>query len=298
MLLDPRPAHRLQMGWLAVLPALLLVPLHLQADDKAVSKDGVKSAPSFRVPFQLTDTKHILVRARINGKGPFHFIMDTGAPTLFVSTESAKKHGLTAGKDGWGAFDKFEIEGGPVMEKVKGRVETPFQVSGMNAMGLPGIRLDGMLGYTILAQYRIELDLTKQHMIWTRIDWTPPAPRGIADDGKAPPEISVMSSMANLLQMFIKQRPAPVFVQRGLLGIELAEDKDAVRIQRVLPDSPAAVAGLKDGDKITQFQEKAVRNLGELHGLAAEHAGKDKLSIEVDRAGQKHTMTLTAGKGL
>ena len=135
-------------------------------------------------------------------------------------------------------------------------------------------------------------------MVWTKIDWKPPAPMGIADDGKPPPEISAMSGMAKPLQVFVKQRPPPVFVQRGLLGIELAEDKDAVRIQRVLPDSPAANAGLKDGDRITQFQEKSVRTLADLHGLAAEHAGKDKLSVGVDRAGQKHTMTVTAGKGL
>jgi hypothetical protein len=254
---------------------------------------------SFRVPYQLTDTKHILVRARINGKGPFHLIMDTGAPALFVSTESAKKHGLpAAGKDGWGEFDKFEIEGGPVLEKVKARVETPFQVSGMNAMGLPGIRLDGMLGYTILAQYRIELDLTKQHMVWTKLNWKPPTPQGISENGQPAPEISAMSNMAQLVQMFMKKKPEPVFVQRGLLGIELEDGKEAVVIGKVLPESPAAKAGLKPGDRIVQFQDKPVKNVAELHALAAEHAAKDQLSVEVERAGQKQTLNVATGRGL
>jgi hypothetical protein len=277
---------------------LLLVSWTLRADDKPAPKDAVQAEASYRVPYQLTDTKHILVRARINGKGPFHFIVDTGAPALFVSTESAKKHGLTADKEGWGKFDKLEVEGGPTLEKVKARVETPFQVSGMNAMGLPGIRLDGMLGYTILAQFRVELDLTKQHMVWTKLDWKPPPPHGITENGQAPPEIAVMGNLAKFVQLFVKKRPEPVFLQRGLLGVELAEDKEAVRIQRVLPDSPAAKAGLMDGDQITQFQDKPVKTLADLHGLSAEHAAKDKVQIEVDRAGQKQTLTVTTGKGL
>ena len=38
---------------------------------------------SFQVPYRLTDTNHFLVRARINGKGPFNFLVDSGAGRLF-----------------------------------------------------------------------------------------------------------------------------------------------------------------------------------------------------------------------
>jgi hypothetical protein len=281
--------------WLLTLLVAFLPSLAL-ADDKSDTKPAAEK--SFRVPYQLTDTKHILVRARINGKGPFHFIIDTGAPTLFVSTESAKKHGLEAGKEGWSEFDKLEIEGGPVLEGVKARVETPFQVSGMNAMGLPGIRLDGMLGYTVLAHYRIELDLTKPHMVWTRIPWQPPAPQGISENGQAPAEIAVMGNMAKFLQMFIQKRPAPVFVQRRMLGVELSDSGTGVSILRVLPESPAALAGMKEGDKITHFQEKPVTSLADLHALAAEHAAKEELTIQVDRGGKEQILSVKTGRGL
>jgi serine protease Do len=40
----------------------------------------------YEVPFRLTPTKHILVRAKINGKGPYNFVLDTGAPDLFVAS--------------------------------------------------------------------------------------------------------------------------------------------------------------------------------------------------------------------
>ena len=32
---------------------------------------------SFQVPYRLTDTNHFLVRVRINGKGPFNFLVDS-----------------------------------------------------------------------------------------------------------------------------------------------------------------------------------------------------------------------------
>src|SRR5438876_3306461 len=84
---------------------LLVVPAH--ADDKP--KDKPKS---FEVPYKLTFTNHVMVRLKLNGKGPFNFIIDTGAPALFVATKVAKKAGVEAGKDDWGTFETFELEGG------------------------------------------------------------------------------------------------------------------------------------------------------------------------------------------
>src|SRR5213593_1740587 len=73
-------------------------------------------AKVIQVPYRLTDTKHVMVRAKINGKGPYNFIVDTGAPALFVSTAVCKKLDIEPDKKGWGTFDKFEIEGGLVIE--------------------------------------------------------------------------------------------------------------------------------------------------------------------------------------
>ncbi len=79
----------------------------LDARDPQVGK-------SFRVPYRLTDTNHFLVRVRINGKGPFNFLVDSGAPALFVATETAKKVGLKPADEAtfWTPIDRLEIEGG------------------------------------------------------------------------------------------------------------------------------------------------------------------------------------------
>ncbi len=110
---------------------------------------------SFRVPYKMTGTNHFLVRIRLNGKGPFNFLVDTGAPALFVSTHAAKAVGLVPPKDDfWTVVDRLDFEGGPTLRGMKARVEDPFQLIGMNALGLPGHSIDGILGFTMLARTR------------------------------------------------------------------------------------------------------------------------------------------------
>jgi predicted aspartyl protease len=71
------------------------------------------------VPYRLTQTNHYLVRVRINGKGPFNFLVDTGAPALYVGTEIAAKIGLEPSKTSfWTDVDRFDIEGGAVLRHV------------------------------------------------------------------------------------------------------------------------------------------------------------------------------------
>ena len=66
--------------------------LHNQdrADPQAPKHDP-QIGRSFQVPYRLTDTNHFLVRVRINGKGPFNFLVDSGAPALFIASETATK---------------------------------------------------------------------------------------------------------------------------------------------------------------------------------------------------------------
>src|SRR3954467_11179290 len=88
------------------------------------------------VPYRLTNSQHVLVRAKINGKGPFNFILDPGAPALFVSKKGAGKGGVANGECGRAAIERFEVEGGVVFENAWGRVDDLLQLEGMNGMGL------------------------------------------------------------------------------------------------------------------------------------------------------------------
>lgn len=269
---------------------LLVVATPARADDaKRID------SPSFKVPFNQTETKHVLIRAKINGKGPYNFIMDTGAPALFVSTAVAKKLGVEAGKDGWGTFDKFEIEGGVLIDKAQGKIADPFQLEGMNRMGLAGAELHGVIGYNILARYKIELDFTRDKMTWTRLKFNPGLPEGL--DGKAPGGVEAMAGLAKLMSVFLGKRGAREIKPRGFLGIEVANQDAALTVTAVLEDSPAAEAGVKPGDRITHCESKEVKANGDLSKLLANVGAGDSVKLTVLRDKETRDITLKAGKG-
>jgi hypothetical protein len=279
-----------------------IAPLAPALGQEAEKTVRVPAAEGVRVPYLLTDTKHVMVRAKINGKGPFNFIIDTGAPALFVGTEAAKKLDVKAGKNGWANFERFELEGGVMLKDAKGRVEDPFQLTGMNKMNLPGVRYDGMIGYTVLARYRIRFDFTKSHLVFTKLDWDPPPPVGLADLGKGapPPEVQGMSGLVGLATMFVGRRPDAELIYRGFLGVELEEKKDQAKlvVKKVYANSPAAEAGLREGDELTRFQDSTVASLAELHKLTTKHASKEKLELEVRRGEKTERITVSPIRGL
>ncbi|MDR3619571.1 MAG: PDZ domain-containing protein [Paludisphaera borealis] len=296
-----------KLGCIATAMATLLVAAAAGAQDKPRVAEGkdAQVGRSFRVPYRLTDTNHFLVRVRINGKGPFNFLVDSGAPALYVATETAAKIGLKPPANGfWTPLDRLEIEGGARLEGVKARVEDPFQLVGMNALGLPGASIDGILGFTILAKFKLEIDPTQDRMTWTRLDFDPadpPVPH--KDDGEQPAELQLMNALgpvAKGLAFLMGKQPEEVRVARGFLGLTWTEaEPGVVRVVRILADSPAAAAGVKPGDRLLKIGGKTVDGLKSARALLADVRPADPVAIVVQRAGgDKSTLTLTAGEGL
>src|SRR4051812_3081837 len=89
---------------------LLALAPPLAAAPQAGGKKEEKKV--YQVPFQLTSSQHIMVRVKINGKGPFNFIVDTGAPLMYVAVPVAKKLGLEVDKKSAAVVERLEIEGG------------------------------------------------------------------------------------------------------------------------------------------------------------------------------------------
>jgi hypothetical protein len=272
----------------AALAALCLAP-PARADEPA-------KVESFAVPYRLTVPKHILVRARINGKGPFNFILDTGAPALFVSTKVCKQLGIAADKNGWGTFDRFEIEGGVVLTKAVGRIDDPFQLEGMNSLGLAGCELHGVIGYNILARYRMEIDFTRDKMVWTPLNWQPKDPLGLG--GKGGGGVDTMAMMVKFAVTLLGKQEIPEGKPRGFFGIELADKEAPAMVTLVLAESPAARAGFKVGDRLTHVDGTAVRSLADIHAQAARLTPGKEVKVTVQRAGEAVVLSFKTGEGL
>src|SRR3954447_9798612 len=114
----------MRRSWILTLTALACLPTALRAESP--------KAAAVEVPYRLGDTKHILVRAKINGHGPYTFILDTGSPLLFVNKAVADKIGLKTEADGWANLQRFELEGGLVVPQARGKVETVAPIEAMN----------------------------------------------------------------------------------------------------------------------------------------------------------------------
>jgi hypothetical protein len=281
----------MRIPWLSAgLAVVLVAPLRADEPKKIEAK-------ALQVPYTITNTKHVMVRAKINGKGPYNLIVDTGAPALFVSTAVCTKLGVKPDKGGWGKFDRFDIEGGVSLPKFKVRVEDPFQLQGMNGLGLAGAELHGIIGYTVLAKFRIELDLTRDKMTWTPLAFDPPAPQGMGGKG-APAELDALGGIMKMLGALIGKQPQADVATRGFLGIDLKDDDKGVVVTLLLDKGPAASGGVKVGDRITQFQGKTVRDIDGVRQLAAKIATGEPVKLTVERDGKDHELKFKSGEGL
>jgi serine protease DegQ len=270
-----------------------IVPL-ARTEDPAPAKPA--PAP-IMVPYRLSKTQHVVVRVKINGKGPFNFIMDTGAPALFVSKKAAEAAGVVPAKSGWTTIDRFEVEGGVVFEPAKGQIDDLFQLEGINGLGLAGVELHGVIGYNLLARYRIEYDFTRPKLAWTKLNFEPQAVSRMGGKS-ASAGLDMIGGMMKFLGAMMGVKADFAVQPRGFLGAELA-DADGVVVKAVLADGPAAKGGLKPGDIITRIGDAKIASVKDAAQLLADRPERDSLEFSIRRAGGKEqTFTIELGRGL
>ncbi|MEB7494185.1 RIP metalloprotease RseP [Enterococcus hirae] len=116
----------------------------------------------------------------------------------------------------------------------------------------------------------------------------------------APKDVQFQS--AKLWQRMLTNFAGPMnnFLLAILLFILLAFMHGGVQVTNtnqigeVLPNGAAQTAGLKENDKILEINGNAIHSWGDLTATITENPGK-KLSVEVERNGQKQTLSVTPG---
>jgi serine protease Do len=73
----------------------------------------------------------------------------------------------------------------------------------------------------------------------------------------------------------------------------LAADTTGVLVSQVIPDSPAAKAGLKEGDAIVEFNGKKVTDSRHLRLVVAQMAPKTKVAVKIIRNGKEKNVSVT-----
>jgi len=263
----------------------------------AAPTDGPAAPPqqTYKVPYSLTAAKHVLVRAKVNGKGPFNLILDTGAPVLVLAKKVAEPLRLNA-TNNWATLDRLSIEGGVELTQVQARLDDLFQLEGMNGLGMAGVEIHGLAGYPILARFRITYDFTQPKLTWVPTNHTPDELPKFGR-GSAPGGLDALGQVMKSVGKFFGLNRLPPPGPRGFLGLTARATADGVEIDSVILDGPAAKAGLKAGDRIAQVAGQPVGSLTALGQTLARVGPGERLAIEIADGDGLRSLTVTTGTG-
>ena len=216
---------------------------------------------------------------------------------MFITKGVAKKAKAEADEKDWVNFDSFELEGGLKVEKARGRIEDLVQLDGMNSMGLAGVELHGVIGYNVLAKYRIQYDLTRDRLVFEPLPAFDPPPL-VPLGGKGGGDIQSMGPMVKMMAALLGLKPNFDTVPRGFTGIEYEEKDGKVSVKKVLAGSPADKAGLKAGDIITSVKTVTIESEKDLTRALAKAGVGTKWRFYVSRGGKDEEVVVELGKGL
>jgi hypothetical protein len=257
------------------LPLVLALTTALVAQEPAPAS---KTAP-VTIPFELVASNHMVVEVKINGKGPFRLIFDSGAPVSLLGNKAAEESGAVAkdapksflmGMRGEGTIKSLEV-GDLLAKDVPVMIlDHPTLKAIATVLGRP---LDGIIGFTFFARYRTTIDYQARVMTLEPVDFT------VRDLLKELPDRLAGPKVA-------KRR---VLAPSGLWGLTLGDSVDSglgVAIRTVRPGSPADLAGLKPGDVLTTLDGRWTSNTADAYLAANAATPGQAVEAVVLRAGQ------------
>jgi hypothetical protein len=237
------------------------------------------------------------VQVKINGKGPYRLIFDTGAPVTLINNRIAKEAGVFP-KDYrqplfaiFGSMGQFKMKSLEVGDLNVANVNTvvmdhPTVTAISNALG----PIEGIVGFNFFAKYRMTLDYQAKTMTFTPTDFQPS---------------DMLEKMENLMKTLVlgqSKDSKKVLAPGGLLGLKVHKDRDdedpGVRVKFVFPDSPAAQAGFKEGDRLLTLDHRWTDTPADSHAAAARLTPGIPIRALVVRDGKELELSLTVRPGL
>jgi hypothetical protein len=266
-----------------------------EVEPQTTKTDPASAKPAktkFMVPFEMLPTNHMLVDARINGKGPYHLIFDLGAPVTLLSNRASEATGVVKA-DAPRSF-LFSMRGEAVVDKL--------QVGELTAAKLPVIvfdhpilgalgdavdrRIDGIMGFTFFARYKTTIDYQAHRMTFEPVDFA------VRDLLKDLPD--------RLMGPKVTRRR--VLAPLGVWGLRLGEptgalDSPGVAIAAVEDGSPAHRAGFKPGDVLTTLDGRWTTSIADVFHAAADVEPGRATAVVILRDGKEQTLTVTPAEG-
>jgi membrane-associated protease RseP (regulator of RpoE activity) len=285
---------RFIFGLTLVLTAFAL-PLAAQTKDapKDKDKDEKKETKPVVVPFETLPSGHMTVMVKLNGKGPYKLIFDTGAPTLLLNNRIAKeadllknaKKPLIAPFGAMGEVTVATLEvGEQKAEKVPAMVmDHPTVEAISTAFKKEAGQIDGIVGFPFFARYKMTLDYRAKTMTFVPNGYTP----GNVND-------ALMAALMKGDQLKILAPAA----QWGMVCDKGEKDEDpGVTVKEVLPGSAAEKAGLKKGDRVLTIDGRWTDSLPDLYTAAGYIKPGKAAPVVVKRDGKEMELQVKPTSG-
>jgi hypothetical protein len=260
----------------------LVVATH--ADPKAAPKPVT-------VPFELLKSGHMAVQVKVNGKGPYLLIFDTGAPISLLTSRVGKEAKLVSGKNsgffpGFGTVGEAKIKTLQVGDqKVEDVGAIVMDHPTVDALGRAlGKKLDGIVGFPFFARFKMTLDYEKKTMT-------------LVPSGYKPQD--VMAAMTTLLFQGSPKKTLAPAAQWGVLATkEVGDEADGVDVTSVVPGSAADRAGVKRGDRLLTLDGRWTDNLHDLYEAASFVKPGTTVVVRVKRGEKELDLKVTPAKGM
>ena len=160
-----RPGHPYVTGFLTFLIALAGCA-DLSPDRVEIAADSAAG----EVAFEMAGTggAALIVPVRINGSGPFDFVLDTGATITCVDDQIAEQLSLPAVRGVMGTAAGVGGQGGVSLVEIDSLSMGGVRAHGLEAcvidlehLGSVGLALDGLIGLNVLREFRVTLDFER-----------------------------------------------------------------------------------------------------------------------------------------
>lgn len=246
------------------------------------------------VPFELLKSGHMAVMVKVNGKGPYRLIFDTGAPITLINNKIAKEADLLKnvkkplislfGNMGDVKVKEMEVGGQKIDNCAAIVMDHPTVKAISDAFG----GIDGIVGFPFFARFNMTLDYQAKTMTFVPNGYDPP-------DVMKSMQAALMSGMGGADGPMILSAPATWGLNVG----KKSDDEEAgVNVTKILAGGPSEKAGLKEGDRLLTLDGRWTDSTADVYRTVASIKPGTSVPAVIRRDGKEMKVTIKPIPGI
>ena len=245
------------------------------------------------IPFEQLESGHMAIQVKINGKGPFRMIFDTGAPGVMFSGKAAKESGLIPADTRHGFLGSYNV----------GVKDASVEVGEFRADGLvpqvcdhPTVAalasalgsLEGLVGFDLFGAEKLTIDYQAK-----TITILPGRKPKVFNNVNRTKDVS-----AEIMGKATTQYAAPAALWGFSVEKQQEDAKPGVDVTAVKQGSAAAEAGLKVGDRLLVMSHRWTDSVADVYRAAGFVWPGKSVRMTVSRGDKELTLTIRPRAGL